>query len=302
MEWYPTTIIEFEKSFATEQSCHEYLYRIRWPEGFVCPHCNHHEYWITKGRYRCKRCRYWISATAGTIFQDTRIPLQVWFLAIWQVVSQKHGISALGLQHVLGFNRYETIWTMMHKLRIAMVRPGHDRLVGPVQVDETYIGGKCPGKLGRSADGKTLVVVAVEDRGKRPGRIRLHKVNDASGQSLIPAIIESIQPNSEVFTDAWEGYSQLASSGYKHRVLRKTSDVGKNLLPLVNLVASFLKRWLQGTHQGSPRASHLEYYLNEFVFRFNRRTSRSQGLLFYRLIQHAVNVDPVKGQDIRGVS
>jgi transposase-like protein len=136
----------------------------------------------------------------------------------------------------------------------------------------------------------------------RPGRIRLHKVNDASGQRLIPAIIESVQPNSEVFTDAWEGYSQLASSGYKHRVLRKTSDVGKNLLPSVNLVASLLKRWLQGTHQGSPRASHLEYYVDEFVFRFDRRTSRYRGLLFYRLIQQAVNLDPVKGRDIRGVA
>lgn len=302
MEEYPKTTIEFERSFATEQFCREYLYRIRWPEGFICPHCNHHEYWITKGQYRCKHCRYWISATAGTIFQDTRIPLQVWFRAIWQVVSQKHGISALGLQQVLGFNRYETVWIMMHKLRIAMVRPGRDRLVGPIQVDETYVGGKRPGKRGRGAEGKTLVVVAVEDRDKRPGRVRLHKVKDASGQSLIPAIKKSVQPNSEVCTDAWEGYSQLASSGYKHKLLRKTSDVGKNLLPLVNLVASLLKRWLQGTHQGSPRASHLEYYLDEFVFRFNRRTSRSRGLLFYRLIQQAVNIEPVKSQDIRGGS
>lgn len=215
------------------------------------------------------------------------------------MVSQKHGISALGLQQVLGLNRYETTWTLLHKLRVAMVRPGRDRLVGPVQVDETYIGGPRPGKRGRGAEGKTLVVIAVEDKGKHPGRIRLHKVKDASGKSLVPAIKESIETDSEIHTDGWDGYSQLSSAGYKHRIIRKTADVGGNLLPLANLVASLLKRWLQGTHQGSPRASHLDYYLDEFVFRFNRRTSRSRGLLFYRLIQQAVSIAPMKGKDIR---
>jgi transposase-like protein len=301
MEDYPKTILEFEKFFATEQSCQEYLYQMRWPSGFICPHCNYRESWLRKnGQYQCKSCRFRISATAGTIFQDTRIPLIVWFRAIWQVVSQKHGISALGLQQILGVNRYETIWTMLHKLRIAMVCPSRDRLIGPVQVDETYIGGPRPGKRGRGAEGKTLVLVAVEDKGKRIGRIRLHKVKDASGNSLIPVVKDSIQPDSEVHTDGWNGYSQLSSSGYKHRIIRKTADVGENLLPLANRVVALLKRWLQGTHQGAPRPSHLDYYLDEFVFRFNRRTSRSRGLLFYRLIQQAVNIDPVKAQDIRG--
>lgn len=301
MEYYPKTMLEFEKCFTTEQSCKEYLYQMRWPNGFICPHCNYREYWMREnGQYQCKSCRFRISVTAGTIFQDTRIPLQVWFRAIWQVVSQKHGISALGLQQILGVNRYETTWTMLHKLRIAMVRPGRDRLVGPVQIDETYIGGPRHGKRGRGAAGKTLVLVAVEDKGKRPGRIRLHKVKDASGKSLIPAVQDSVQPNSEVCTDGWDGYSQLSSSGYNHCIIRKTADVGKNLLPLANRVVALLKRWIQGTHQGAPRPSHLDYYLDEFVFRFNRRTSRSRGLLFYRLIQQAVNIDPVKAQDIRG--
>lgn len=251
-------------------------------------------------QYRCKSCRSWISATAGTIFQDTHIPLQMWFGAIWQVVSQKHGISALGLQQILGLSKYRTAWTMLHKLRRAMVRPGRDRLAGPVEVDETYIGGPRPGKRGRGAANKTLVLVAVEDKGKRFGRIRLLKVKDASGERLIPAVKESVQPNSEVRTDDWDGYNQLSSSGYKHTIIRKTADVGDNLLPLANRVVSLLKRWLQGTHQGSPRSSHLDYYLDEFVFRFNRRTSRSRGLLFYRLIQQAVNIVPVTAQDIRG--
>lgn len=301
MEDYPKTMLEFEKHFATEKACREYLYQIRWPNGIECPDCGHNQFWTSRiERYRCRRCEHRVSVTAGTIFQDSRIPLQMWFRAMWQVVSQKHGISALGLQRVLGLNRYETTWAMLHKLRVAMIRPGRDRLMGPVQVDETYMGGPRPGKRGRGAEGKALVVVAVEDRGKRPGRIRLHKVKDASGESLMPAVKESVQAKSEVRTDGWDGYNKLSSSGYRHKIIRKTADVGENLLPLANLVASLLKRWLQGTHQGSPRASHLNYYLDEFVFRFNRRTSRSRGLLFYRLIEQAVNISPVKQEDIHG--
>jgi transposase-like protein len=304
MEEYPNTMLEFEKRFASEESCKEYLYQMRWSNGFLCPHCNHQEYWIMKKgqsqQYRCQKCRIWIPATAGTIFHDTRIPLQIWFRAIWQVVSQKHGVSALGLQRVLGLSRYETTWNMLHRLRRAMIRPGRDRLVGPVQIDETYLGGPRPGKRGRGAVGKTLVLVAVEDRDRRAGRIRLHKVKDASGDSLIPAIRESIEPESEIRTDGWEGYGDLSSSGYTRTIIRETADVGKNLLPLANRVVALLKRWLIGTHQGKPLPSHLDYYLDEFVFRFNRRTSRSRGLLFYRLIQQAVNVAPIKDQEIRG--
>jgi len=163
MENYPKTMLEFEKCFGSEESCRKYLYQMRWQEGFICPHCDHREYWIREnGQYQCKCCRYRISGTAGTIFQDTRIPLRLWFRAIWQVVSQKDGISALGLQRVLGLARYETTWMMLHRLRTAMARPGRDQLVGPVQVDEIYLGGPRPGKRGRGAAGKTLVFVAVE--------------------------------------------------------------------------------------------------------------------------------------------
>ena len=301
MEHYPKTMFEFEQRFSTEGACREYLYQLRWPEGFICPHCSHRKAWITRrGQFHCSHCNVQVSVTAGTIFQDTRLSLRLWFRAIWQVVSQKHGISALGLQRVLGLSRYETTWTMLHRLRKAMVRPDRDQLIGPVQVDEIYIGGPRPGKRGRGAVNKTLVVISVEDKGKRAGRIQLHKVKDASGDNLIPVIKASVQPKSEVRTDGWEGYSQLSASGYKHTIIRETADVGKNLLPLVNRVAALLKRWLLGTHQGRPLPSHLDYYLNEFVFRFNRRTSRSRGLLFYRLVQQAVHVDPIKNSDIIG--
>lgn len=301
MENYPNTMLEFEKRFGNEESCREYLYQMRRQNGFICPHCDHREYWIRdKGQYQRERCRYRISVTAGTIFQDTRIPLRLWFRTIWRVVSQKHGISALGLQRVLGFNRYAAIWNMLHRLRTAMVRPGRDRLIGPAQADEIYSGGPHPGKRGRGAAGKTLVLAAVEDKDGRPGRIRLHKVKDASGDSLIPAVKESIQPKSEVRTDGREGHNKLSHSGYTRTIIRETAEAGKNLPPLANRVTSLLKRWLPGTHQGKPSPSHLDYYLDEFVFRFNRRTSRSRGLLFYRLMEQAVITDPVKDQDIRG--
>jgi len=217
---------------------------------------------------------------------------------MWYVTNQKHGVSALGLQRVLDLRSYRTAWTWLHKLRRAMVRPGRDRLSGVVEVDETYIGGEKPGKGGRGAAGKMLVVVAVEDKGEEMGRIRLRHVSDASAASLIPAVQNGVECGSEVRTDGWNGYKRLASAGYRHTVIRREGDVGENLLPFVNRVAALLKRWLAGTHQGAVRPSHLDYYLDEFTFRFNRRSSRSRGKLFYRLAQQAVAVSPVRGQDI----
>ena len=300
MQQYPKTILEFEKQFSSEAKCREYLCQIKWPNGFICPHCHGQEFWETKrGQFRCNQCDFQASVTAGTIFQDSKISLRIWFRAIWHIVSQKQGISAKGLQRVLGLTRYETAWILLHKLRKAMVRPGRDRLIGPVQVDETYIGGPRPGKRGRGAENKTLVFVAVEAKGKQPGRIRLHVIKDASGDSLIPSIKETIELGSEIHTDGWKGYDSISTSGFKHTIIRKTADVGKNLLPLANLAISLLKRWLQGTHQGGISTQHLNDYLDEFVFRFNRRTSGSRGLLFYRLIQQAVNIPHVKTKDIR---
>lgn len=255
---------------------------------------------MKRGQYWCRQCNYQASVTAGTIFQDSRKSLRLWFHAIWYVVSQKNGVSALGLQRVLGIGSYRTAWTWLHKLRCAMVRPRRDRLSGTVEVDETYIGGKKSGKRGRGAAGKALVLVAVEDQGNQIGRIRLRRVIDASANSLITAIKDSVETGSLVHTDGWISYEQLPFAGYKHAVLRKETDIGDNLLPLVNRVVSLLKKWLQGTHQGAVRSSHLDYYLDEFAFRFNRRTSSSRGKLFYRLVQQAVLIPPTTGTDMRG--
>lgn len=301
VEDYPRTILEFEQLFATEEACRRYLFQLRWPEGFCCLRCGHRQAWPTKRRlYRCRHCDSQVSVTAGTIFQDTRKPLRLWFRAIWHVTSQKIGVSALGLQRVLGLQRYETTWTWLQKLRVAMVRPGRDRLSGIIEVDETYIGGEKPGKRGRGAGGKALVMVAAQENKGHLGRIRLCRVPDASAESLSQAVQDTVEPGSMVRTDGWSGYGQLTSLGYVHAVVRETGEVKENLLPLAHRAASLLKRWLLGTHQGAVRASHLDYYLDEFTFRFNRRTSGSRGKLFYRLVQQAVQVQPIKGNDLRG--
>jgi len=301
MEDYPKTLLEFEKRFATEEACLEYLFQLRWPQGFRCPQCGHDKAWSTKrSLFHCTRCGFQASATAGTIFQDTKKPLRLWFRAIWHLTNQKYGANALGLQRILGLGSYHTAWMWMHKLRRAMVRPGRERLCDRVQADEIYIGGEKPGKRGRGAAGKALVVIMVELKENKIGRIRLRRVPDASGSSLEGAIRESVEPESIVETDAWGGYGQLSKFGYVHDIVRKDAAVGKNLLPKANRVAALLKRWLLGTYQGRIEHSHLDYYLDEYTFRFNRRTSYFRGKLFYRLVQQAVAIGPVPKKDIRG--
>lgn len=304
MEHYPRTMMEFEQTFNSEQACKEYLLELKWPEGFRCPRCKHQESWQTdRALYYCKHCDFQTSVTAGTIFHDTRKPLRLWFQAMWHVTNQKHGVSALGLQRALGLGSYRTAWKWLHKLRCAMVRPGRDRLSDTVEVDETYVGGEKPGKRGRGAAGKTLVVVVAQKNGDWIGRIRLRRVSNASRESLCRAVQESVEPGTVVHTDGWQGYGQLKTLGYAHRIIRQDAHIGENLLPSANRVASLLKRWLLGTHQGAVRASHLDYYLDEFTFRFNRRTSRSRGKLFYRLVEQAVALEPAPGgRIVRGTS
>ena len=299
MEDYPKNLTELEKRFSEEEACREYLFQLRWPEGFRCPVCGHNEAWKLKGDlFKCTACTRKTSVIAGTIFEGTRKPLVLWFRAIWWVTSQKNGASALGLQRILGLGSYETAWTWLHKLRRAMVRPGRDRLSGTIQVDETYIGGEKSGKRGRGAEGKTLVLIAAQEHGKITGRIRLKQIADASGESLEGAVQEMLEPGAIVKTDGWNGYNGIKSIGYGHRIIRKTADIGDNLLPLCHREAALIKRWLAGTHQEAASHEHLGYYLDEYTFRFNRRTSRYRGKLFFRLLQNAVVVDPVTYQDM----
>jgi transposase-like protein len=291
-EDYPRTIFELERRFADDRACREYLYALRWPQGFVCTRCGGQETWATqRGLWLCRRCRCQVSVMAGTVFQDSHLLLTVWFRAMWYVTSQKNGVSALGLQRTLGLGSYRTAWAVLQKLRRAMVRPGRDRLRGVVEVDETYWGGEESGLRGRQTKEKTLIVVAAEEDGRGVGRIRMRQIGEATKAKLHGFIAQAVEPGSTIRTDGLHAYMGL--EGYTHdRQVQRDQLPDEHLLPAVHRVVSLLKRWLLGTHQGSIRQNHLDYYLDEFTFRFNRRKSKSRGKLFYRLAQQAVQVGP----------
>lgn len=302
---YPRTFNEFGKFFPDEATCRAYLMRLRWPDGFRCPRCGSGSApWLTgRGYLHCRECEGEVSITAGTVFERTRSPLRTWFLAMWFVTSQKHGASALGLQRVLGLRSYQTAWTWLHKLRRAMERSGRDRLSGHVEVDETYVGGTERGARGRRTERKAIVSIAVELHfPRRFGRIRMRRVPDVSAASLTPFVCEMVEPGSTIHTDGWNGYDELVKVGYERMttVLSTVGDPANVAMPAVHRVASLLKRWLLGTHQGAVRNQHLDYYLDEFTFRFNRRASRSREMLFYRLVQQAAATQPTRYCDIIG--
>jgi transposase-like protein len=295
---YPRTWGEFVAWFPDEATCVAYLERLRWGDGFVCPGCRSTRSWpASRGLVSrvCAHCAKRTSVTAGTVFAGTRTPLTQWFAAAWHVCATKNGASALGLQKLLGLGSYETAWAWLHKLRRAMVIPGRDLLNGEVEVDETFVGGEEPGLRGGRARGKkSLVAIGVESRGGRSGRVRLARVADASRASLHGFITTNVAPGSLVLTDGWAPYKGLDRLGYGHEAvsIRASTETASELLPRVHLTASLLKRWLLATHQGAVQPEQLDYYLDEFTFRFNRRDSRARGLLFYRLLHQAVHTAP----------
>ena len=260
MKLYLVNVIDFQDMFPTDRACFEYLCLVKWPEGFVCSSCQSRESWKLQ-RYivRCKTCKKESPVTAGTIFQDLHIPLRLIFQSIWYVVCQKQGVSALGLQRILGIGSYETAWSWLHKLRTAMVRPGRDLLSGTVEVDETLVGGSQPGKRGRGAQGRELVLIAVEDKGREGlGRIRLKHIPNASGISLMRAVKEMVLAKSTIRTDGWKGYTNVAKHDYRHITINhKENEPGEDPTPLAHRIASLLKRWLLGTHQGGQQFSHI---------------------------------------------
>ena len=290
-------MLEGEDRFRTEEDCRAYLARLRWPQGFCCPRCRHPQAWrLQGGVFPCRGCDAIVSVTAGTIFHRSHLPLRVWFRAIWWGTNQKSGVSALGLQRTLGLGSYETAWACLHKLRRAMVRPGREPLTEEVEVDEIYVGGVERGGGKRHlGDTKALVGVAAEVRGHGIGRIRLQRLPDASAESLVGFVRKTVAPGAVVRTDGWTASPGLAQHGYRHRPrpITGSGQTASTLLPRVHRVAALLKRWLLGSHQGRISREHLNEYLEEFTFRFNRRLSHHRGKLFYRLLQQAVVIDPV---------
>ncbi len=303
---YPRSVGEFQAWFGTDGDCLDYLEWLRWPGGFTCPSCGYAGGWrLGDGRYECAGCHGRTSVTAGTIFDRTRTPLTVWFTACWLFATAKDGISALSLQRSLEMGSYQTAWAMPGRLRSVLVRPGRDRLAGRVEVDETYTGGEEPGLRGGRARGKKVLTgIAVEVKEpKGIGRCRMALLADASSASLHPFVTGHVEPGATVITDAWMGYYGLAGLGYAHqrrsqRAARARGDDPGELLPAVHRIASLARRWLLSTRQGSVEEAHLQSYLDEFAFRFNRRRSRSRGLVFYRLLELAAGHDPVRYRNI----
>ncbi len=274
----------------------KYLASIRWPDGFACPACGETKAWRTDRRlWFCQCCQRQTSTTAGTVFEDTRKPLRLWFHVMWLMMAQKTGLSAKNLCDTYGFGSYQTAWGWLRKLRSVMIRSGREHLTGRVEVAEAYIGGQKEGKRGRGAEGKTLVMVAVEGGAmKRLGRVRFRCVESIDQQTVGSFICDYIEPGTEVVTDGLPVYNRLKAAGFHHRphVVSTGGEPARKQLKHVHLVISLLKRWLGGTHQGAVTPSHLQAYLDEFSFRFNRRLSHHRGKLFYRLMQQAVTMRP----------
>ena len=303
----PKDMPAFIERFGTDGQCRDYLFKARWPEGFRCTACGHDDAYAlrTKIVYECVACRKQHSLLAGTIFEQTKTGLGRWFLAIYLVTSSKGGIAATELQRQMGFGSYQTAWTWLHKIRKAMVRPGREPLVLRVEADETHVGGPRSGKPGRGAAGKTLVGGAVETgrgkaRGRRLGRLRLARLPDASATSLEGFLAADVAKPAAVTTDGWSGYGGLPAAGYGHEPIGLYASWGDAALrlPAIHLVFSLAKRWLLGTHHGAVGKKHLPAYLDEYVFRFNRRTAKRVSHLFARLIEQAVQTKPATYRDV----
>jgi transposase-like protein len=305
---FPRTIIEFQRLFPDEEACTDYLFASRWPEGFRCPRCGHEHAWPVAPRlvWECAACHRQTSVTAGTVLHKTRTPLHLWFWAAYLMTTATPGISALQLQRQLGITRYETAWMLLHKLRRAMVNPERQPLTGAVEVDECFVGGHEAGRRGgRLLDGsKVLVVVAVEVRGTGSGRVRMRPVDDASADTLCGFVQATIATGAIVHTDGWQGYRRLARLNYDHqprsqRASRLLGEGADDILPRVHRVISLVKTWLQGTHRGVSE-EHLQVYLDEFTFRFNRR--RTPMAAFQTLLGLGTNQHPTTYREIRGLT
>jgi transposase-like protein len=288
---FPNNLIQFEEMFATEEKCLNHLFKARFPDGFICSTCGSTEFWWTQRQLlHCKHCGHQTSLRKGTVFEGSKKPLKLWYRAIFLVAFQKIGISAKNLQQQLGFSSYQTAWAWLHKIRLAMRRLNREKLIDKVEVDESFIGGHHEGQRGRGSENKTLLCIGLErDTSKKKnqcGRIRIEIIDDASKNSIEDFIIENVDKEAIVVTDKWPSYNHINELIKKH--LPQKSDKENDPLGGIHLVSSLLKRWLLGTHQGRVEKKHLQQYVDEFVFRFNRRKSKSRGKVFFRLIDECI--------------
>lgn len=287
---FPKTLPEFNARFTNEEDCRTFLQNAKWPQGYVCRKCSGTRYYYIQKRKSCEcaSCGDQESLIAGTVFENSKRPLLLWFFAIFHVTNTQSGLSAKALQRLMGFGSYQTAWTWLHKIRLAMKKGRKRKLDGEVEVDETFWGSAHPGKRGRGASGKTLIGCAVEKSGKGIGRIRFSTLEDASESSLDRFLQDCLKKKTTVNSDDWRGYTDLKAKGFEH-VVQPDPDED---LPKVHLVASLLKRWILGTHHGGIQAKHFESYLTEFAFRFNRRRAKSVCHNFQRVMEKVVTGKP----------
>ena len=306
---FPRTLRQFQREFAEDDACQRYLAACRWPDGFHCPRCGHGRAFplVARRRWQCVACRYQVSVTAGTVLHNTKQPLTTWFWAAYLVTTDKRGLSALLLQRQLGLGRYETAWMMLHKLRRAMVNPARELLHGEIEIDEAWIGGPQPGLRGsRQLKGRraALAVAAVERRGKASGRLRMEVIPDFSSATMLAFARRNIVAGATIYTDQMPGFSGLHTAGYHHvarkQPLRSALRQGdRSVVPLADRAIGNLQQWLIGTHHGVSRAQ-LQVYLDEFVFRHNRR--RQPMAAFQTLLGLGTGRTPSAYAAIRGAA
>ena len=306
---FPKTLRQFQSEFATEEACAKYLAACRWPEGFVCPRCGNRRAYdlVNQRRWQCAGCRHQVSLTAGTVLHRTKIPLTQWFWAAYLMTTDKRGVSALLIQRQLGLSRYETAWMLLHKLRRAMVNVAREQLYGEVEVDETWVGGEQAGLRGsRQLKGRraALVLVAVEKRGRGSGRVRQKVIPDFKGRTIISFLNQNVSPGSTIYTDGLKSFEGLTDAGFKHiartQPLRSALRKGaKSAVPLADRAIGNLQQWLIGTYHGVSKPQ-LQVYLDEFVFRHNRR--KTPAAAFQTLLGLGTGRKSTEYEQIRGAN
>ena len=304
---FPTSLRQFQLEFASEKACQQYLVACRWPDGFVCPRCGYRRAYsmVKQRRWQCAGCRHQVSLTSGTILHNTKTPLTIWFWATYLMTTDKRGVSALLLQRQLGLSRYETAWMMLHKLRRATVNVAREPLRGEVEIDETWVGGSQAGLRGsRQLKGRkaALVLVAVEKRGRGSGRVRMAVIPDFKSATLNAFIKQNVAPGSMIYTDGLKTFTGLEEAGFKHiprtQPLRVDLRKGaKSAVPLADRAIGNLQQWLTGTYHGVSRPQ-LQTYLDEFVFRHNRR--KQPMAAFQTLLGLGTGCRPTPYDRIRG--
>ncbi len=296
--WYPNNVIELEDKLHSEDDCLNYLFSLRWPKGYCCLKCKSKSYWKkTRGRIHCRDCNYEASVLVGTIFEGSHTKLRIWFRAIWWIISEKQGTSALALQKTLGLGSYKTAWLMLHKIREAMVTQDRKKLSGKVEFDEMYLGGKSYTANRKNPENKQILTIGVEINGKGCGRIRIEQIERINTETVVQSVCRLVEPGSLVITDAFGGYNHIKEYNYQHKSYNQSKETKKDYsddsrLPRVHMVISLLKKWYMGTLQGRISKKHMTAYLEEFVFRFNRRNSKARGLLFLRLLENGILITP----------